>query len=373
MSEKEDFWNKLARTIIRSGPLPFPITDALLEILKTVVNEEQGKFVFTVFRRPSMSREEINKKVKKEYDEATIDKYLNDLMDGGVITGIPSKSTGMMVYYLMPFFPGIFEWSLLKGKKGPKEQKLAKLYDTIFGELGEVTQKSYDIIVDQFKNFNAMDRVVPVEEEIAGEIEAETVLPFEELSKIIDANDTFCVVHCYCRMQKEMLGRPCKATNDREICMMFGKTAQFCIDHKFGKQKTKEEIKQIMKKVEDQGLVHKAIHTGLDPKREIAGFCNCCKCCCGIFELWYRGVTPLMSYASFISKVYADKCTACGTCVERCPVEAVEIIDTIATVKKDRCLGCGVCAHFCPEKAITLERLGKEPRMVYVPPPKLKR
>lgn len=368
-SNKEDMWKRLARTVISAGPLPFPITEALIEILKTLVTEEQGKFINITFRaKANKNLEQIKKKALKHYDEETIKKFLNDLMYGGVITGVPSRRTDIVVYHLMPFFPGLFEWSLLKGNTGPKEQKLAKLFDTIFGEIAEVTQRNYDSVIEQFKNFNAMDRVVPVEQEI-DQIEAETILPVEELSKIIDENDTFCVVHCYCRMEKDLLGKSCKVTDDRENCIMFGKTAQFCIDHDFGKQVSKEDIKRIMKEVEDQGLVHKALHVGLDPNREITGFCNCCKCCCGILELYYRGVTPLMSYSSFISSVDADMCNACGTCEQRCPIEAIELKDAVAVVNKDKCFGCGICVHFCPEKAITLERTG--PRMVFVPPPRL--
>ncbi|MHA1147197.1 MAG: 4Fe-4S binding protein [Promethearchaeota archaeon] len=336
MSQKEDeMWRKLARTIIRAGPLPFPVTDALLKLTKILVNKEQAKFLLESFGRPNRNLDQILKKIKNKYDRGTVEHYLNELMEGGVITGAPSRTTGTMVYYLMPYFPGLFEWSLLHGKKTAKEKRLAELYDIIFGELAEITQQKYDDVVDQFKNFPPMDRVVPVEQEISN-IEAETILPIEELSKIIDENDTFCTVHCYCRQEKDLLGKPCKVTSDREICIMFGKTAQFCIDHNFGKQKTNQEIKDIMKKVEAQGLVHKALHTGLDPKKEITGFCNCCKCCCGIFELYYRGIIPIMSYTSFIAEVDEVACTACGTCEEKCPVEAATLINTLANSRLNK-------------------------------------
>jgi NAD-dependent dihydropyrimidine dehydrogenase PreA subunit len=48
-----------------------------------------------------------------------------------------------------------------------------------------------------------------------------------------------------------------------------------------------------------------------------------------------------------------ETCTACGACVEACPVEALELKDT-ATVNADTCIDCGTCVDECPVKAITL-------------------
>lgn len=54
------------------------------------------------------------------------------------------------------------------------------------------------------------------------------------------------------------------------------------------------------------------------------------------------------------AKVDASKCTACGQCVEVCPVEAIELGDA-AKVDPDTCTSCGLCADECPVEAITLE------------------
>jgi len=261
---------------------------------------------------------------------------------------------------------------MMRGEKGEKQVTLARLFDTIFGELSEVTQANYDNVIEQFKNFPAMDRIVPVEQEISdivANVKSDIILPFEEIHKILDAHDTFCVVHCYCRHEKDLLNRNCKLTNDRQNCVMFGKTAQFAIKHNFGKKVSKEEMLEILKKTEEQGLVHKAIHIGLDPNKGIEGICNCCRCCCGIFELWYRGITPLMTYTSYISKVDEENCNSCELCIQKCPIEAITMTDEGAFINAEKCLGCGVCVHFCPQKAIKIERTGE--RMVYVPPPRL--
>ena len=60
----------------------------------------------------------------------------------------------------------------------------------------------------------------------------------------------------------------------------------------------------------------------------------------------------------------------CGTCVEKCPMEAIDLVEDIAVINSSRCIGCGVCVHHCPENAMKLERTGN--REVFVPPPRLK-
>jgi NAD-dependent dihydropyrimidine dehydrogenase PreA subunit len=67
--------------------------------------------------------------------------------------------------------------------------------------------------------------------------------------------------------------------------------------------------------------------------------------------------------------VEADDCIGCGTCEERCPVNAITIVDDIAVVDSDICIGCGVCTPTCEgDDAIKL-RQREETR----PPPDLEK
>jgi ferredoxin len=50
-----------------------------------------------------------------------------------------------------------------------------------------------------------------------------------------------------------------------------------------------------------------------------------------------------------------DKCTGCGSCVDVCPTEAIELNDDgKAVVDADACGDCGACVDECPSEAISM-------------------
>ncbi|CAB1083820.1 Iron-sulfur cluster-binding protein [Olavius algarvensis Delta 1 endosymbiont] len=55
-------------------------------------------------------------------------------------------------------------------------------------------------------------------------------------------------------------------------------------------------------------------------------------------------------------KVIWERCIACGTCIEGCPVQAVSFVNEKAFVDDDKCIRCYCCHELCPEEAIGLHR-----------------
>lgn len=365
MSEK--LWKKTARTVIKAGHLPFPITDTIISLLQKIISEDQAKFIIKVFsRKPNLNLEEIKKRT--EMNEQEIREMLNSMMDAGIISGTKSRSTGTEVFRLYGPFPGMFEYTLMKGGASEREKELVKLFDKVFDEIANGVQDNYDFMNKQFKSFPPIDRVVPVEEKV--EPGYEETLPGEEVTKLLDEIDDIALTYCYCRHEKDLLGDPCKITDEKHNCLLLGKSAVFAMEHEFATPLDKEDAKKILKDAEEYGLVHKVFHVGLDPEKDLEAICSCCKCCCGIFQLFYRGAMGFHTLSSYLARVREEDCVACGTCVERCPMEAIELVDAIAKIEESRCIGCGVCANLCPEDAIDMDRVG--PRNVYVAPPKIK-
>ncbi len=49
------------------------------------------------------------------------------------------------------------------------------------------------------------------------------------------------------------------------------------------------------------------------------------------------------------------KCTACETCIDECPAQAMTMNNDKAKVDKELCVDCGSCVDVCPSEAIHLE------------------
>jgi len=110
---------------------------------------------------------------------------------------------------------------------------------------------------------------------------------------------------------------------------------------------TFEEVSELLKKCSAEGMVHTIDIDGM--------ICNCCKKCCPLFRGVYELNTKTLTPSPFLPKIDAEKCNACSSCVDACPMEALKL-DDVAVVDKDRCIGCAVCIPTCSVKAMKMAR-----------------
>jgi len=321
----EDVWARAAAAMTSAGPVPMPVTGTLLELLRTILSEEEAAFIPT-FTKPTLNLDEIRERCG--LDGASLEAMLDGLLHKGALMVSTSRGTGMAVYRLMPPFPGLFEYTAGRdGREG--EAARGPLRPALFGtdadDPGPLRQR----------------RPRP-----AGRAPHNPRGPgglrYEDAMRIIEKFSTFAVGHCYCRHHKELLGKPCRTTDEKENCLTFGRSARFVIDYGFGREISREEAGRILKECEEAGLVHKFFHERDDLARDEYAICNCCKCCCATFDTYYRGMAPMSTYASHRAAVDGELCNGCGECVERCPMEAVELAAGTAGVDGGRCIGCGV-------------------------------
>lgn len=54
------------------------------------------------------------------------------------------------------------------------------------------------------------------------------------------------------------------------------------------------------------------------------------------------------------AKVDSNACSGCETCVNACPVSAISMKDSKASVNESDCIECGACVGECPCEAISL-------------------
>ena len=51
-----------------------------------------------------------------------------------------------------------------------------------------------------------------------------------------------------------------------------------------------------------------------------------------------------------------EKCTACGYCIDHCPVGAIQVVDGRAQMDLNACIRCYCCHELCPNLAVELQR-----------------
>jgi Na+-translocating ferredoxin:NAD+ oxidoreductase RNF subunit RnfB len=70
----------------------------------------------------------------------------------------------------------------------------------------------------------------------------------------------------------------------------------------------------------------------------------------------YQGITDCVSAMQLGggSRLCPNGCIGLGTCVAKCPFDAIELHDGVAFVDYKKCQGCGVCVAACPKGIIKL-------------------
>ena len=73
---------------------------------------------------------------------------------------------------------------------------------------------------------------------------------------------------------------------------------------------------------------------------------------------WYQKILEPFAKNAFTvrPRVLWDRCNACGTCIEGCPVQAVSLVNEKAYIEDGECIRCYCCHELCPEEAIGLFR-----------------
>lgn len=162
-------------------------------------------------------------------------------------------------------------------------------------------------------------RVIPIQSAIDGETRRAS---YEEISTYLEENDIFTVSPCSCRTDREVMGEGCGHLKE-DMCIQMGHAAEYYIRTGRGRQITREEAYEILKRAEENGLMHEIPNT--DGSGKTHAICNCCGCGCLSLRTAAMFKNVDMVRSNYISQVDADKCVACGQCVENCPVNALKL------------------------------------------------
>jgi len=204
------------------------------------------------------------------------------------------------------------------------------------------------------------DNVVKMSIHVGKSIErpTDTILPSKIVKHFIEkARHRWIMNKCICRDSDQ-----CKDYPIDLGCLFLGE-AVLGINPQLGREVTKEEAFEHLRKCQDAGLVQMIGRNKLDtmwlnigPGSKLLTICNCCPCCC----LWNAlpEFNPLIARKiarmEGVSVCVTDGCTGCGICTDDvCFVDAITLVSGRAVIS-DECRGCGRCVEVCPEGAIEL-------------------
>jgi len=190
-------------------------------------------------------------------------------------------------------------------------------------------------------------RTIPIGESIPVPAEA---MPYEVAEKVVESHSSFAIRNCICRQEQQILGKGCD--KPVETCMSFGWAAENTIESGLGRRISREEILAILKQADEAGLVLQPANS-----KDPMFICACCGDCCGVLRSLKLQSRPASLVSSPYRVAHDDAiCSGCGTCIDRCQMDAITVPDGVAEVDLDRCIGCGLCVSTCDTEALTLVR-----------------
>ncbi len=376
---------KKAAEIITRAKSGTELPEELVGIIKIAVGEDNVDFLRVFEGKNSYTMEELKEALKNKGIELTEEQILTkveSLANNGVMMDQPA-SNGTMIYRILPY-GRIFDYIFMRDidVEDEKIKELARLQHIWHEKRKERVQKNYEKVESSIDKVIPMGRMVissysnqatgnEIEILLDKTIEApqELILPTQTVQEIVEKYDEIAVGNCYCRNHKLVLGNPCKQTKLQDTCFTFGKSARHTSKHGFARLISKEEALDLLAKIRDDGLVHRAMHLYANPQLREDAICNCCNDCCPL-----QGgsmVSPSGHHTNYLAQINPDLCIGCGICVEKCGQLIIELNDdNIAERDEEKCIGCGVCAYLCPENAISMVKTPL--RIVRLMPPRQK-
>ena len=307
-------------------------------MLDRLLTDEQIDFANHLKLRQPVYISELAEKSGTSIEEAA--QMADDLCRIGLLVYKPDEK-GVDRVELPIFVVGVLEQLLLGGLHSDQYKNFPELAVGFKYHTTQMFTKNGALLPPAN---HGVHRPVPIESAVKNETHVES---WENLQTLIDesANGSYAICECICRkIRKEYdeLG------DDPELewCMPLGYYAEYAIRTGKGRRITREEYMAKLKEAEDRGYVHNVSnHDGPSP---IEYVCNCdYQSCMSIRASNYSGAANLQK-SNFVAKVDDEKCVACGSCVEKCPANAVKLGRKVPEITKT----AYVDAEFPPESNV---------------------
>lgn len=324
-------------------PIGFPATESGVElkILKFIFSPEEAQIAINLRFVPEPLKT-IYRRVKRfGITQEQLEEILKRMHKKGAIriTRIEESNGHKNLYQNWFLVVGMFEYQLGRMTK--------EFYENFERYMEEGFREEF-----MSTKINQL-RTIPVEKSIEPQ---HNIATYDILRELIKEAENISVEDCICKKGKELLGNPCKQTKTREHCFTFNSSAINAVYRGYGRLISKEEALKIIERAQEDGLIIQPTNS-----QKPNYVCCCCGCCCDLLINLKKLEKPWeFIYSNYLAEVDPDLCSGCKTCLRRCQMDAILIIDDIASVNLERCIGCGNCVVSCPEHAISLVKKDSE-------------
>ena len=280
-------------------------------ILDPVVTDEMADVGMHVKVRKPRRIEEIAKKAGTSVEHAQA--MVDELVKCGIVRCVyEGEDHDVETYYYPIWVPGIMEGMLSVKEQVEKYPVIAECFE-------RYTRYRTPILVPNFPAGMGPMRAMPVGSAIKNDSHAAT---YDEVEHLIERAWAISVGPCSCRRTRRLMGEGCGHLEE-DMCMYIDDNAKFFSKQGSHRLVSKEEALEILKRAEDNGLVHELnAAEGYDGPTAI---CNCCGCSCLALRLGEYFNAPDMLRTNYVAKVERAKCVACGLCVDNCQMGALKL------------------------------------------------
>ena len=282
--------------------------DPEYRILDPIVDDDMCSVMMRMRLETDFSAEDLAKKTRKSLD--FVQTQCDKLVKAGVIR--TRVRSGVLCYYYPIWVPGIMEGILSNREQCDAHPELGACFE-------EYTRIRVGMLAPVLGNGVNFMRVMPVMSAIENNTHKAS---YDEISTLIEKSWAISVGPCSCRRSRRLMGEGCGHLEE-DMCLYLNDNAISFSKNGEHRLITKEEAYEILRRAEDNGLVHEVNQAlGFD---DVTAICNCCGCSCYALRIAELFRSPNGVSSNFIARVDKDKCVACGQCVENCQTNAVRL------------------------------------------------
>lgn len=224
----------------KTSPGGYPDSDDMIALLKARYTSEDAALLTNI---PFDQRTIEELAEIKQMTVEDLKPRLDALAQKGVVWNI--FNYGAYRYQLCDPFLVFYRSVYWGGGRNSEHYVMAPLLNKTFGPYFERFAHSHTRGL----------RTLPIEATVE---DTRSIMPFEDVLKVLDDQDYFCVGNCSCKAKHNLDPdhENCRHYPFEENCVHFGDFARYMVENDHGREISREECRDILLECAEAGMVH---------------------------------------------------------------------------------------------------------------------